>query len=123
MALILLIDDDKFYRRMIRRILEGDRHEVIEALNGPEGIEMYAAFRPAVVITDMRMPEMDGVQVIRSIRGLDVRARIIAVSGASTFYNVNFLQLAKEAGADAIVRKLDSWDRVQAEVGRLVKAM
>ena len=123
MALILLIDDDEFYRRMLRRILEGDRHEVIEALSGPEGIEMYAAFKPAVVITDMRMPEMDGLEVIRSIRVMDRGARIIAVSGASTFYNVNFLQLAKEVGADAIVRKLDSWDRVQAAVSRLLEAV
>ena len=122
MALILLIDDDEFYRRMIRRVLEEQRHQVIEAEAGAEGLELYQAYKPALVITDMRMPEMDGVEVIRSIRAMNRQARIIAVSGASTFYNVNFLQLAKEVGADAILRKLDPVDRVVVEVSRVLAA-
>ncbi len=111
-ALILLIDDDKFYRRMIRRILEDQRHEVIEAESGEEGLELYQAYKPALVITDMRMPEISGIEVIRTIHAINRQTHIIAVSGAATFYNINFLQMAKEAGANAILRKLDSFDRV-----------
>jgi len=122
MALILLIDDDEFYRRMIRRTLEEQRHQVIEAEEGAEGLELYQAYKPSLVITDMRMPEMDGLEVIRSIRAMNPKARIIAVSGASTFYNVNFLQQAKELGADVILRKLDSFDRVVDEVVRALGA-
>ena len=121
--MILLIDDDEFYRSVIRRILEDEGHQVIEALDGAEGLDMYKTYQPALVLTDMRMPGMDGAEVIRSIRAMNRRARIIAVSGAGTFYNVDYVKLAKEVGADAILRKLDSTDRVLVEVGRLLEAV
>ena len=56
MAKILLIDNDGFYRGVIRQILEDDGHQVIEASNGVEGLEIYRTHRPTLVITDMRMP-------------------------------------------------------------------
>ena len=120
--MILLIDDDSFYRSVIRRILEDEGHQVIEALDGAEGLEMYRLYKPALVITDMRMPGVEGAEVIKTIRQMDRRARIIAVSGAGTFYNVDFFQLAKEVGADVILRKLDPTDRVVVEVNRVLEA-
>jgi phosphoserine phosphatase RsbU/P len=120
MALILLIDDDWFYRSVIRRILQIEGHRVIEAANGVEGLEMYQAHNPALVITDMRMPGIAGAEVIQSIRAIDHRALIIAVSGAATFYNVDFFQLAKDVGANVILRKLDPAERVLIEVNRLL---
>ncbi len=122
MAMILLIDDDGFYRGVIRRILEDDGHQVIEALDGAEGLEMYRRYKPALVITDMRMPGVEGAEVIKTLRQMDRNARIIAVSGAGTFYNVDFFQLAKEVGADVILRKLDPTDRVLVEVNRVLEA-
>ena len=70
----------------------------------------------------MRMPGVDGAEVIRSLRQLDRQARVIAVSGAATFYNVDYFQLAKEVGADAILRKLDPVERVLVEVNRILEA-
>ncbi len=122
MALILLIDDDPFYRTVMRRILEDEGHQVLESFGGVEGIETYKARQPALVITDMRMPGMDGAEVIRTIRDLNPQARIIAVSGAETFYNVNFFQLAEQVGANVILRKLDHTDRVLVEVSRALEA-
>ena len=122
MALILLIDDDWFYRSVIRRILQIEGHRVIEAGGGVEGLEMFKAHNPELVITDMRMPGIAGAEVIQSIRDMDQKARIIAVSGAATFYNVDFFQLAKEVGANVILRKLDPAERVLIEVNRLLDA-
>jgi CheY-like chemotaxis protein len=122
MARILVIDDDAFYRRLIRHILEDKGHQVIEAQDGAEGLEMYKMYKPALVLTDMRMPGMDGAEVIRSIREMERQARIIAVSGAGIFYNVDFFKIAKGVGADVVLRKLDSWDQVPAEVSRLLEA-
>ena len=65
MALILLIDDDAFYRGVLRQILEDGGHQIIEAVNGPEGLERFRSRRPDLVITDMRMPGVDGGEVIR----------------------------------------------------------
>src|SRR5262249_28059630 len=72
-AQILLIDDDGFYRGLIRQILEEGGHQVIEATDGPEGVERFRAQRPDLVLTDMRMPGVDGAEVIRSLRQLDRR--------------------------------------------------
>jgi len=121
-ALILLIDDDGFYRSIIRPILEESGHQVIEAQDGLEGVERFRAQGPDLVITDMRLPGFDGGEVIRRLREMDGRARILAVSGAATFYNVDYFQLAKEVGADAILRKLDPVERVLAEVNRILDA-
>jgi len=80
--MILFIDDDGFYRGVIRSTLEANAYQVIEASGGAEGVEMYQKCNPTVVITDMRMPGMDGADVIRAIREINRRARIVAVTGA-----------------------------------------
>src|SRR5205814_2361267 len=120
MALILLIDDDGFYRRLIEQALNDEGHQVVSAENGAEGIAAYRERRPDLVITDMRMPGMGGGEVIRALRNFDARAKIIAVSGAPTFYDGDLFQLASEAGADAIIRKLDPLERVAIEVSTLL---
>jgi sigma-B regulation protein RsbU (phosphoserine phosphatase) len=120
-AMILIIDDDGFYRGVIRRILEDEGHDVIEAQDGPEGLALFRQLRPALVITDMRLPGFDGGEVIRGLREIDDQAKIVAVSGAATFYNVDFFALAREVGADAIIRKLDPTERVVVEVNRVLE--
>jgi CheY-like chemotaxis protein len=120
-ALVLLIDDDEFYCRVIERELSDAGFAVVSVLTGAEGIARYRELLPDLVITDMHMPEMGGAEVIKCIRAIDKRARIIAVSGAATFYSVNFFKLAKEVGADAVIRKLDPLDRIIIEANALLK--
>jgi CheY-like chemotaxis protein len=120
-ALILLIDDDEFYCRIIERGLGDAGFGVVSALSGAEGLARYRVISPDLVITDMRMPEMDGADVIRSIRAIDKRARIIAVSGDTTFYSIDYFRLARQIGADAVVRKLDPMERVILEVQVLLR--
>ncbi len=126
MALILVIDDDGFYLDVLRNVLTDEGHEVVLAQGGIEGITLYQdrrrGRRPDLVITDMRMPGVDGTDVIRSLRKYDSNARIIAVSGATTFYDIDFLRLARDVGADAILRKLDPMERIVVEVNSLLKA-
>jgi CheY-like chemotaxis protein len=120
MALILLIDDDGFYRGLIERVLTDKGHQVVAAQNAAEGIASYQDRRPDLVITDMRMPGIGGAEVIRSLRKMDARAKIIAVSGEANFYDIDLFKLAKEAGADAILRKLDPIERVVIEIDTLL---
>jgi two-component system, chemotaxis family, chemotaxis protein CheY len=120
MALILVIDDDGFYRALMERALIDQGHRVIAAENGIEGIASYRDRHPDLTITDMRMPCMGGGEVIRNLRKLDARAKIIAVSGAANFYDIDQFKVAKEAGADAIVRKLDPLERVVIEANTLL---
>ena len=121
MALILVIDDDRFYLSIIRRILEDAKHQVLEATDGVEGIEIYRERKPAIVITDIFMPGMDGNEVIRILRGIDTRIGIIAISAGGAFYDIDFLGTAKKLGADAILRKLDPKERILAEIDRLLE--
>jgi len=119
-ALILVIDDDRIYLSVVRRVLEEAGHQVIETTTGEEGIRLYRERNPAVVITDIFMPGMDGNEVIRLLRGLDGEVGIIAVSAGGAFYDIDFLETAKKLGADAILRKLDPKERVLAEIDRLL---
>jgi CheY-like chemotaxis protein len=126
MALILVIDDDGFYLDVLRNVLTDEGHEVMLAQGGVEGLALYQDRRrgrqPDLVITDMRMPGIDGSDVIRSLRKIDAHVRIIAVSGATTFYDIDFLRLAKDVGANAILRKLDPMERIVVEVNALLKS-
>lgn len=119
--MVLVIDDDRFYLGVIRRILEDASHQIIEATNGSEGIELYRERKPAIVITDIFMPGMDGNEVIRVLRGIDPHMGIIAVSAGGAFYDIDFLDMAKKLGADAILRKLDPKERILAEIDRLLE--
>ena len=121
MALILVIDDDRFYLSVIRRILEDAKHQVLETTDGAEAIQIYHERKPAIVITDIFMPGMDGNEVIRVLRGIDSRMGIIAVSAGGAFYDIDFLETAKKLGADAILRKLDPKERILAEIDRLLE--
>jgi len=120
-ALILLIDDDGFYRGLIRQILEEAGHQILEAQDGEEGLKRFRTQHPDLVITDMRMPGFDGGEVIRRLREISKDVRIVAVSGAATFYHVDYFQMAKELGANAILRKLDPLERVVVEVNRVLE--
>jgi len=120
-ASILIIDDDGFYRTVLRRILEDGGHQVMESGDGNDGLETYRLRHPELVITDIFMPGMDGSEVIRALREVDSRARIIAVSGGGTFYDIDVLDMARKLGADAILRKLDPKERVLGEVERVLQ--
>ena len=76
-ALILLIDDDGFYRGLLRQILEDGGHQVAEAANGVDGLQRFQSQQPDLVITDMRMP---GFTAARSSEGFARRARMFAFS-------------------------------------------
>ena len=64
MALILVIDDEEQVRRMLRQMLERAGHEVLDAADGNEGIKLFRKRRADVVITDIIMPDKEGLQAI-----------------------------------------------------------
>jgi CheY-like chemotaxis protein len=96
-ANILVVDDEPDLRFILRRIFEGAGHQVSEAWHGAAALDLVAAVLPDLVVTDMMMPVMGGVELIRRLRAEPGTATIpiLAVSGDP--------HLA--GGADAIVRK------------------
>ena len=119
MALILCIDDDGFYRGVLRRILEDDGHQVVEAANGHEGLECFRNRQPDLVVTDMRMPGFDGGQVICKLREMSKTIPILAVSGAATSDSTAGLQRARQVGVNAIISKLGPLDQVLETIDRI----
>jgi CheY-like chemotaxis protein len=119
---ILLIDDDAFFRGVFRRLLEGAGHSVVETEGGIEGIEAYKQHRPDVTIVDILMPDIEGGEVIQRLKQIDADARIIAISGRSVFYDIDYADTLKKLGAAGILRKLDSKDMVLAEIEKVLRA-
>jgi DNA-binding response OmpR family regulator len=105
MATVLVIDDDPAFRRMIRMILARLDHHVIEAADGNEGVARFTAERPDLVISDIVMPDKEGIETILEIRALDPSARIIAMSGGGASLGTGYLTAALKLGADLVLTK------------------
>ncbi len=98
MAKVLVIDDDPGFRRMIRMILMRMRHEVAEAADGNEGLTLFKAGSSDLVISDIVMPDKEGIQTILEIRALAPDARIIAMSGGGASLGIGYLGAALKLG-------------------------
>jgi CheY-like chemotaxis protein len=105
MATILLIDDDELLRKALRHLLVALGHEVFEAADGKAGVLMFDPRRHELVITDIVMPEMEGMQVIMELRKRHRGVKVIAMSGGGLMQIGDYLQTAKLLGADALLAK------------------
>jgi CheY-like chemotaxis protein len=81
MRRILVIDDDAMIRALLRTVLEREGYAVVEAANGAEGLQRYQATPMDLIITDLRMPKMDGLELLRALQGVVPTPAVIAVSG------------------------------------------
>jgi CheY-like chemotaxis protein len=105
MATLLVIDDDDGMRRLMVRTLAAGEHRVIEAANGQQGLLLVREHKPDVVITDILMPQMEGIETIREIQEVAPETKIIAVSGGGTSHNLMFLDVARAFGVAAVLAK------------------
>ncbi|HBB31413.1 MAG TPA: response regulator [Cyanobacteria bacterium UBA8803] len=80
MALVLITDDAAFSRRMIRKAVQEGGHEVLEAGNGRECLEMVAMHPPDCIISDLLMPEMDGFGLLQALRDKGSKIPVIVLS-------------------------------------------
>jgi len=102
MAKILIVDDSSMSRRMLRNILEKAGHQVIEAIDGISGIEAYFLDHPDLVLLDLVMEGMYGLDVLEKLRQLDSTVQVII---ASADIQTSTRETAQTAGAKAFVNK------------------
>lgn len=104
MARILLVDDDEDFRCLLLSILAGENNSVVCAANGVEAIEHFRAQSFDLVITDLVMPEKEGIETIIELRKTHPRVRIIAMTGGSANAAI-YLQLADSFGVSRTLTK------------------
>lgn len=107
MACILVVDDEELVRVTLRQMLEKAGHEVFEATNGDEALRAFDEHKDKadLVITDIIMPEKDGIETIAALRKQKPDLKIIAISGGGRTGNMDFLDIAKKFGASDILAK------------------
>jgi len=81
MSKILVIDDEESIRLLLKISLKHKGYDVLLAENGEAGVRAFEEFRPAIVITDIKMPGMDGIEVLKRIKAIDHDTRIIVITG------------------------------------------
>ena len=112
---VLVAEDDDEVATLIEVMLAGDERLRIvgRARDGREALSMGAALDPDVILMDLQMPLMDGVEATRRLRGLGSTARIVVLTGVE---EVRRLREARNAGADAFVTKLPTTEELIAVI-------
>ena len=105
MTRILLIEDDSALRRMLYYDLIAAGYAVSEAVHGADGLVQLRNNPVDLVITDMLMPEMDGVETIQQLRRSFPEVKIMAISGGGLASPDHYLRIAKKLGADKTLKK------------------
>jgi len=120
-ARILVVDDDGAIRGAICRLLLREGFEVTEAINGREAITSYRDNPVDLVITDIWMPDKDGLEVIRELRQINSNLPVIAMSGGSRRGQIDYLQHAEAFGACLVLQKPFKIDELVASVKKFLE--
>jgi len=117
MAKILIVDDSNLARRILRNMLQLAGHQVLEAHNGMSALEQYALYQPDLVLLDLTMPEMHGLDVLKKLREMDQQARVIV---ATADIQSSSRTMAEDVGAVGYITKPFVADQVLSEVNRVL---
>jgi len=118
---ILLIDDDVAVLRTLEIVLEDRGYEVVTAKDGAEGLRLFQKYHPDLVITDLIMPEKEGIETILEMRRERPDAKIIAISGGGRTHNRCFLDMAARFGAAAVLPKPFMPDELAAKIEEVMQ--
>jgi DNA-binding response OmpR family regulator len=102
---VLIIDDDVGMSVLLVTLLEAHGFRVLTASSGMRGLQVIRERAPRVVLTDILMPEQDGMETIRAVRRAHPDVKIIAMSGGGQIDKMDYLRYARMLGADATISK------------------
>ena len=120
MAKILLIEDEAVLRGLLVKLLNTLSHEVVEAGDGEEGLIKLKAEAFDLVLTDLIMPDKEGLETIQEIRKIRPDLKIIAMSGGGRGSGLDYLVLARQLGADQVLAKPFSHQDLNAAIVALL---
>ena len=119
MPRILVIDDEKDIRDLLRILLESKGYEVVEAENGDAGLRIFRSMPVDLVMTDILMPEKEGLSTIMDLKKTNAQLKVIAMSGGA-LKSGQYLTFARKLGADKILEKPFTLDSVIQAVEELL---
>lgn len=105
MIKILVIEDDNSFRNVLMQMLEKAGYEVIQAENGNQALSICEDFKPDLVLTDIIMPDKEGLETIQELLSICPDLKIIAMSGGGRFGPNSYLPLAQKLGAKKTLQK------------------
>lgn len=105
MPAILIIDDDDAVRLLLEDALTENGFDVVSAPSGVEGVEIAQTEHVDVVITDILMPDKDGLETLMELKKSCPHIKVLVISGSGEFLENSFLEMANKLGADASLAK------------------
>jgi len=121
MAGILIVEDDNDMREMLKTTLLRRKYSVQEASNGMEAISKFKPALTDLVITDLIMPDEDGLKVIMRLKEMKPDIKIVAISGGGKAGPANYLSLARALGADVVLPKPFSINELISKIEVLIE--
>lgn len=118
MAKVLVIDDEKIIRERMKKLLELDDYETISAENGQKGLEIFKNEKPDIVLLDIKMPGMDGIEVLKKIKEETTDAQVIIMTGHG---GVETATQAIKEGAFGYIQKPVEYDELEIEIKRALE--
>ena len=118
MAKVLVIDDEPNIRALLDTLLRHQGYEVLLADNGWKGLELYRREHPDAIVLDLKMPELDGITVLKQIRSVDLKQPVIMLTGDST---PETEQQVRALGVSEFIVKGSSLDLLGHTLRRLLK--
>ena len=119
---VCVIEDEPQVRQLICTVLEQSGFAAVPARDGEEGLKIVARTKAGVVVTDLVMPNVEGVEVIRTLKERFPAVRILAISGAGAWGPEDYLEIAKLSGADDCLAKPFNLSVLVAKVVVLARA-
>jgi CheY-like chemotaxis protein len=119
---VLIVEDDKELRQMLKMMLQRRNFTVLEAENGKSAITHFKPLLTDVVVTDLIMPEEDGLKVVIKLKELKPSLKVIAISGGGKAGPGGYLNLAKALGADAVYSKPFSLNDLVEKIEQLLNS-
>ena len=106
-ATLLIIDDDEVVRASLAAYLEDSGFSVLQASNGQQGLQVFERDKPDLVICDLRMPQMGGLELIRQVTDLAPQTPVIVVSGAGVMNDA--VEALRLGAADYLIKPWKTW--------------
>ena len=116
---ILIVDDNESFLDLLEEFLLINGYDVIASASSEEALKIFIEFVPDIVITDIVMPDVDGIELFISLRKINPKIKVIAMSGGNKGHADTYLLLADNLGANVILSKPFELTTLLAEINKL----